>query len=184
MSAVKELTPHTHHTHHTPHTTPCHTHHTTPHHIHVHPPRHTQHTASHTTSHTPHHTHLHHTHTTYTPHHVRHTQGGFQLRITIWDDDSDADDLIDEITTDQSLAVSDEFTSEDDYTGEHGVVIMTLIFRVICNTNYYGSDCRTFCRPRNDSTGHYTCDEDGNRVCLDGYTDVSNDCLTSKPGVQ
>lgn len=42
--------------------------------------------------------------------------------------------------------------------------------RVICDENYYGSKCTKYCQPRNDSFGHYTCDENGNKVCLPGWS--------------
>ena len=39
--------------------------------------------------------------------------------------------------------------------------------------------CDTFCFPRDNSTGHYTCDlETGAIICLPGYEDTSNDCKT------
>ena len=41
--------------------------------------------------------------------------------------------------------------------------------RVICDTNYYGSQCNILCQPRNDSFGHYTCDENGRKVCMPGW---------------
>lgn len=41
--------------------------------------------------------------------------------------------------------------------------------RVQCSENYYNTTCTTFCRPRNDQFGHYTCSELGNKVCLGGW---------------
>lgn len=41
--------------------------------------------------------------------------------------------------------------------------------RVQCADNYYNTTCTTFCRPRNDQFGHYTCGEQGNKVCLPGW---------------
>lgn len=38
-----------------------------------------------------------------------------------------------------------------------------------CSANYYNTTCTTFCRPRNDQFGHYTCGEKGNKVCLAGW---------------
>ena len=34
-------------------------------------------------------------------------------------------------------------------------------YRVVCDDNYFGAGCVVFCRPRNDSFGHYVCDGDG-----------------------
>ena len=48
-----------------------------------------------------------------------------------------------------------------------------------CATDYYpASVCTTFCQPRNDSLGHYTCDSLGRPVCLPGYTDTNTNCVT------
>ncbi|XP_023667951.2 delta-like protein C [Paramormyrops kingsleyae] len=42
-------------------------------------------------------------------------------------------------------------------------------YRVVCDEHYYGNSCSDYCRPRNDTFGHYTCDEAGNRICLVGW---------------
>ena len=48
----------------------------------------------------------------------------------------------------------------------------------MCEVNLYPQGvCNTFCQPRNDPNGHYTCDDFGNKVCLPGYTDASTDCV-------
>ena len=48
-----------------------------------------------------------------------------------------------------------------------------------CAPDYYPAGiCNTFCQPRNDSLGHYTCDSFGRRVCLPGYTDSDTNCVT------
>ena len=43
-------------------------------------------------------------------------------------------------------------------------------FRLLCAESYYGRDCNLNCKPRNDSFGHYECDENGEKICLPGYT--------------
>jgi delta-like protein len=40
---------------------------------------------------------------------------------------------------------------------------------MICTSHYYGVDCDTLCRPRDDQFGHYTCAESGEKACLDGW---------------
>ena len=42
-------------------------------------------------------------------------------------------------------------------------------YRMVCSAHYYGKDCDTLCRPRDDQFGHYTCDANGNKICLDGW---------------
>ena len=48
-------------------------------------------------------------------------------------------------------------------------------YRVVCDTNYYGSKCKKYCKPRNNRFGHYTCNSDGIRVCIPGWTGPSCD---------
>ena len=51
--------------------------------------------------------------------------------------------------------------------------------RVYCSNFYYGLNCSKFCKPADsDVHGHYTCDENGNKVCNDGY--IGADCKTVK----
>ncbi|KAG7273750.1 hypothetical protein CRUP_002899 [Coryphaenoides rupestris] len=49
--------------------------------------------------------------------------------------------------------------------------------RVSCDEHYYGFGCNKFCRPRNEFFGHYTCDYNGNKTCLEGWSD--DDCNTA-----
>ena len=42
-------------------------------------------------------------------------------------------------------------------------------YRMVCSAHYYGNDCDTLCRPRDDQFGHYTCDANGDKICLDGW---------------
>ena len=109
-------------------------------------------------------------------------QDGFQFQIRIDDDDHpDSDDLIDRVfVTERSLAISDTFTPRRTYTGIYRNVQIDLSYRAICQTNYYGSLCTVFCSGRNDSGGHYECNGEGERVCLTGWTDLQNNCLTRK----
>lgn len=46
--------------------------------------------------------------------------------------------------------------------------------RVQCADHYYNATCTKFCRPRNDIFGHYTCDENGDKVCIQGWK--GSDC--------
>ncbi len=41
--------------------------------------------------------------------------------------------------------------------------------RLLCSPNYHGVDCDTFCRPRDDPFGHFTCGPAGEKVCRGGY---------------
>ena len=95
------------------------------------------------------------------------------------DDSPDADDLIDRIfVVETGFPISENYTPRRTYTGIYGNVRVELSYRAICKPNYYGSLCTVFCTGRDDSEGHYTCDEQGDRVCLAGWTDLPNNCLT------
>ncbi|KAJ2944729.1 hypothetical protein O0L34_g4091 [Tuta absoluta] len=41
--------------------------------------------------------------------------------------------------------------------------------RVTCQPNYYNTTCTTFCRPRDDKFGHYSCSPQGDKRCLPGW---------------
>ncbi|KAG8193356.1 hypothetical protein JTE90_022984 [Oedothorax gibbosus] len=45
----------------------------------------------------------------------------------------------------------------------------TYRIRVLCAPNYYNSTCTVLCKPRNDKFGHYTCNEKGEKICLEGW---------------
>ncbi|XP_065167947.1 protein jagged-1b-like [Atheta coriaria] len=55
---------------------------------------------------------------------------------------------------------------------------LTYRVRVQCNTHYYNATCTKFCRPRDDKFGHYMCDSNGDKVCIDGWK--GNNCETAK----
>uniref|UniRef100_A0A1I8FHT9 Delta-like protein n=1 Tax=Macrostomum lignano TaxID=282301 RepID=A0A1I8FHT9_9PLAT len=49
-----------------------------------------------------------------------------------------------------------------------------------CYTNFYRQDCNTYCVAQNDDVnGHYTCDSNGRRVCMIGWTGA--DCTQPDP---
>ena len=43
-------------------------------------------------------------------------------------------------------------------------------YRVVCDAGYYGPGCSTSCLPRDDKFGHYACDNNGLRICDEGWT--------------
>ncbi|KAM4603556.1 protein jagged-1a isoform 2-T2 [Polymixia lowei] len=49
--------------------------------------------------------------------------------------------------------------------------------RVSCDEHYYGFGCNKFCRPRDDFFGHYECDHNGNKTCLEGWS--GRECSTA-----
>ena len=85
-----------------------------------------------------------------------------------------ADSLISRMATQKKLNAS----SSGHWThGRHSEGRTTLDFeyRMICTQHYYGKDCDTLCKPRNDKFGHYTCGQDGTKICLPGWQkDMNN----------
>ncbi|XP_072376666.1 protein jagged-2 [Diabrotica undecimpunctata] len=59
---------------------------------------------------------------------------------------------------------------------------LTYRVRVICDTHYYNSTCTKFCRPRNDSFGHFICDQNGEKQCIDGWKGATCEKAACKPG--
>ncbi len=59
--------------------------------------------------------------------------------------------------------------------GSLRIVLTTGGVRVVCKEGYFGPDCG--CPPRNDSTGHFTCDVNGTIVCLPGYQNTATNCV-------
>ena len=108
-------------------------------------------------------------------------QGSFQLYVKVIDNDvwPNADDLVDEVYVSMvGLAVSNTFTTATAYNGLHEQGSITLQFQVVCNANYYGSNCTTFCVATDNTMGHYTCASDGSKQCLSGWSNSAGNCLT------
>lgn len=59
------------------------------------------------------------------------------------------------------------------------VANISFSYRMVCEQNYYGNSCSRLCIPRNDAFGHYSCDSNGNRVCLPGWSNVASYCTTA-----
>lgn len=60
--------------------------------------------------------------------------------------------------------------------------------RVQCDMHYFNATCTKFCRPRDDKFGHYTCDPNGDKVCIAGWMganceigECNNECNGVKP---
>ena len=89
-----------------------------------------------------------------------------------------SNDLVDRfIINKNDITLGAGFQGSVRYDGMYGFGFFDLSFRVKCLANFYGADCGLFCRARNDSQGHYSCDNDGNRVCLEGFEDPLTNCI-------
>nr|XP_046232815.1 protein jagged-1b-like isoform X4 [Scatophagus argus] len=54
--------------------------------------------------------------------------------------------------------------------------------RLGCDEHYYGFGCNKFCRPRDDFFGHYECDHNGNKTCLEGWSGPDCNTATCRQG--
>ncbi|XP_057337294.1 protein jagged-1b-like [Microplitis mediator] len=59
---------------------------------------------------------------------------------------------------------------------------LTYRLRVQCADHYYNATCTKFCRPRDDIFGHYTCDENGDKVCIHGWKGADCETAVCKEG--
>lgn len=102
-------------------------------------------------------------------------QGSFAMLIEIHDHDSfTGHDYVDTIRFGRdnlSPSADSSWTAPITYAGERGAITtpteITMRFRVVCDENWYGSDCNTECIPE---AGRFTCDSNGGIVCVDGWT--------------
>ena len=97
------------------------------------------------------------------------------------DEDPGSDDDLDDIFINRRLEVNTSFTEIGTYSGNFNRVTIQMSFRVMCQENYYGADCATFCMAQDDDeNGHYTCNSDGSIQCLSGFENPSNNCRDSE----
>ncbi|CAH1364291.1 protein jagged-1b isoform X1 [Tenebrio molitor] len=59
---------------------------------------------------------------------------------------------------------------------------LTYRVRVKCDSHYYNATCTKFCRPRDDKFGHYICDANGDKECIEGWKGSTCDVAVCKPG--
>ncbi|XP_025201827.1 neurogenic locus protein delta [Melanaphis sacchari] len=105
--------------------------------------------------------------------------GTFSLIVEAWHEPSSARNsgttngsaLITRITDQRFLKLSDGWVQQE-YVGSTGGVRSRLVYehRVRCEDNYHGDGCAKFCRPRDDNFGHYLCSDDGDMICMPGWT--------------
>ena len=74
--------------------------------------------------------------------------------------------LITRLAIQRSLEVDTKWTP---YKHISHNTTMTISYRVMCSRNYYGKECLTLCKPRDDKFGHFTCDNKGELHCLPGW---------------
>ena len=106
------------------------------------------------------------------------------LLTTVYDNDGiGSRDLVDMIFISRSLSAvslqNGSFTEVMTYFGNYSE--LDLSFRLTCQRDFYGPDCSVFCVDTNDTRGHYTCSNSGERVCLEGYQNSTTNCTECAP---
>jgi hypothetical protein len=108
--------------------------------------------------------------------------GNFCFKTVVVDDDNgpDKDNPVDTLTT--CISTAPGVTSQQELKGERhsNPTSLNLAFSVRCDTNFYGESCNVYCEPTDSESGHYTCGPSGERVCLEGWTNPAQHCLTGK----
>lgn len=75
--------------------------------------------------------------------------------------------LISRLATRRQLTAGEEW-SQDVHVGNHSELRYS--YHVVCNEFYHGETCSTHCRPRNDQLGYFSCDNEGNKICQEGWS--------------
>ena len=129
--------------------------------------------------------------------------------MSVTDVDIDSDDHVDDFIIPFSDQLTAQFSPTITQNGVCGRATLEVSIRVTCNGNfapptcnqcitgfqlptcvtcaqdYFPQNiCNVFCQPQDDATGHFTCDSNGNKVCLPGYTDPGTDCTECDPNFQ
>ncbi len=89
----------------------------------------------------------------------------------VCDQDNYNDRCEDVFDEEQTIELRQETTSLTVVSSSGGYSrTLQFSYQVICLPDYYGPECSVYCVPRDDSSGHYTCDEtDGTKICLPDY---------------
>lgn len=111
-------------------------------------------------------------------------QGTFSLIIEAWNAESakhesteNQNTLISRLATHRTLSIGQDW-SQDIHYGDNSELHYS--YHVVCSEFYHGEACTDYCRPRNDTFGHYTCDEDGTRRCIEGWSEPDKYCAVRK----
>ncbi|KAM4641556.1 delta-like protein 3 [Discoglossus pictus] len=99
--------------------------------------------------------------------------GTFSLIIESWGASSsekstdNPQNMLSRLATRRRLSVGEDW-SQDIHLGQQSELRYS--YHVTCDDHYYGDSCSDYCRPRDDTFGHYACDQEGKRLCLPGWT--------------
>nr|ABG00198.1 Delta [Paracentrotus lividus] len=98
--------------------------------------------------------------------------GDFSLALDAWHDESSTGSndgtrrRLETLRIHRALNVSSEWSN---YTYPTLLHTLDYSYRVVCGDNFYGPKCSEACTPKDDIFGHYLCNNQGERVCMDGW---------------
>lgn len=98
----------------------------------------------------------------------------YTLLVEAWDSSNDTiqpDSIIEKASHSGMINPSRQWQTLKQNTG---IAHFEYQIRVTCDDHYYGFGCNKFCRPRDDFFGHYACDQNGNKTCMEGW--MGPDC--------
>ncbi|KAL7831833.1 hypothetical protein AOLI_G00293810 [Acnodon oligacanthus] len=88
-------------------------------------------------------------------------RGTFSLIIEVWNAESSSEqstenqnNLITRLATKRTLAIGEEW-AQDVHKGEQSELHYS--YHVVCDEHYYGDSCSDYCRPQDDTFGHFKC---------------------------
>lgn len=108
-------------------------------------------------------------------------QDNYQILWIAYDEDGTYDPIIDYSYYNYYSRAKNSYWYTNMYGYSGGSYTrMYLRHKWYCPDNYYETYCTKYCADTDDVTGHYTCDDNGDPVCLDGWTGASTFCKTGK----
>ena len=110
---------------------------------------------------------------------LKHLQGSLQLYVRVTDIDRwpNRNDRVDDIYV--PIIIGSDQSITRTYKGKYGNGRLKLSFHLYCLNDFFGENCSTYCHPINIANGgHFYCGENGERICLPGWQDPGNHCLT------
>ncbi|XP_041468818.1 delta-like protein 1 [Lytechinus variegatus] len=98
--------------------------------------------------------------------------GDFSLALDAWHDESSNDGArrrLESLRVHRSLNASSVWSN---FTYPTALHTLDYSYRVVCAENFYGSKCQESCTPQDDIFGHFVCNNQGQRVCMEGWDGV------------
>ncbi len=110
-------------------------------------------------------------------------QGAVELLLRVDDEltPDEADPLVLKLSVPVNIShnptqIPISIIESDTYYDNNGRIFLAISFELECGEGFYGSDCGVFCIPRDNDLGHFTCDSNGNIMCLEGFNNTSTNC--------